>query len=107
MQTRGRPKRSKKASPNTNIKKDEGFFTKENLMYAGVIASVLISGAVGYKVFFQNNKKEEKVEEKKEENIIKVPEYPGKLGLPEIAVNPLIAKSFISHLEIIHREKLI
>lgn len=30
-----------------------------------------------------------------------------KLGLPEIAVNPLIAKSFISHLEIIHREKLI
>ena len=28
------------------------------------------------------------------------------LGLPEIAVNPLIAKSFVSHLKIIDREKL-
>jgi hypothetical protein len=28
------------------------------------------------------------------------------LGLPEIAVNPLIAKSFASHLKTINRDKL-
>jgi len=30
-----------------------------------------------------------------------------KLGLPDIAVNPLIARSFVSHLQIIDREKLL
>ena len=29
------------------------------------------------------------------------------LGLPELAVNPLLARSFISHVKIIDREKLV
>jgi len=29
------------------------------------------------------------------------------LGMPEIAVNPLIAKSFVSHIKIIDRENLL
>lgn len=29
------------------------------------------------------------------------------LGLPEVAVNPLVAKSFVSHMKIIDRENLL